>query len=91
VYGALRGLETFSQLVEFDFETMAYGVAYGPWAIIDEPRFPHRGLMIDTARHFLPLSTVRGVVDSLPYAKLNVLHWHMVDTQVVVRKGLPSC
>jgi len=37
--------------------------------------------MIDTARHFEPVAAIRAMVDSLPYAKLNVLHWHMVDAQ----------
>jgi hexosaminidase len=82
IYGAMRALESFSQLVEFDFETRAYGVAHAPWFISDKPRFPHRGLMVDTARHFQPVSSLLQIVDSLPFAKLNVLHWHMVDTQV---------
>ena len=81
VYGALRGLETFSQLVQFDFETETYQIASCPISISDAPRFPHRGLMIDTARHFEPLSAIRGIIDSLPFAKINVLHWHLVDTQ----------
>ena len=81
VYGALRGLETLSQLVSFDFDTRAYEISGAPWAIKDAPRFQHRGLMVDTARHFLPLATLRRAVDSMAYAKLNVLHWHMVDTQ----------
>lgn len=84
VYGALRGLETFSQLVSFDFDAESYGLAGGlgaPIFVRDEPRFPHRGLMIDTARHYLPLATIRHVVDSISYAKLNVLHWHVSDTQ----------
>ena len=80
-YGALRALETFSQLVTFDFDRGAYVVPGVPWRIHDAPRFAHRGLMIDTARHYQPLASIRKVVDSLPYAKLNVLHWHMVDTQ----------
>lgn len=37
--------------------------------------------MIDSARHFETLATIRKVIDSLVYAKLNVLHWHMADTQ----------
>lgn len=81
VYGALRGLETFSQLVTFSFEEGMYVVEGAPWTISDKPRFPHRGLMIDSARHFEPLASIRAIIDSLPYAKLNVLHWHMVDSQ----------
>jgi len=81
VYGMLRGLETFSQMVVFDFDTGLYTIPQAPWAINDAPRFPHRGLMIDTARHFEPVAAIKGIVDSLPYAKLNVLHWHMSDSQ----------
>ena len=88
VYGALRGLETLSQLVVFDFDTESY---YAPSvAIRDAPRFPHRGLMIDTARHFEPLSAIRAMIDALPYAKLNVLHWHMVDAQSFPFQSLSS-
>lgn len=81
VYGALRALETFSQLVTFSFEEGTYSISEAPWQITDVPRFQHRGLMIDTARHFEPLAAIRGMIDSLPYAKMNVLHWHMVDSQ----------
>jgi len=80
-FGALRGLETFSQLVEFDFDTRAYVIHGAPWAIQDAPRFPHRGLMVDTARHFQPVSALKATVDALSYAKCNVLHWHMSDSQ----------
>lgn len=40
-----------------------------------------KGLMIDTSRHFQTLAEIRRVIDSLPYAKLNVLHWHISDDQ----------
>lgn len=72
VYGALRGLETFSQLVVFDFDAAGYVIEGAPWVITDAPRFPHRGLMIDSARHYLPLSAIEAAIDSLSYAKLNV-------------------
>ena len=81
MYGALRGLETFSQLVTFDFTSERYVIAGCPWSISDAPRFAHRGLMIDTARHYQPLASIRAIVDSIVYAKLNVLHWHLVDSQ----------
>lgn len=81
VFGALRALETFSQLVRFDFETDGYVVDGAPYHIMDAPRFAHRGLMVDTARHYQPLASLRAIIDSLTNAKLNVLHWHMVDDQ----------
>ena len=43
-----------------------------PWAVEDRPRFPHRGIMIDTSRHFEPLAVIRGVVDALPYSQSHI-------------------
>jgi hypothetical protein len=48
VYGALKGLETFSQLVDYSEELDAYVIAGAPISIEDEPRFQWRGFMIDT-------------------------------------------
>lgn len=81
IWGAMWGMESFSQLVRFDFATQAYSIAGAPWHLHDSPRFPHRGLMIDLSRHFQPLAAIRAIIDSLAYAKLNVLHMHMSDEQ----------
>uniref|UniRef100_A0ACD5XWJ4 Uncharacterized protein n=1 Tax=Avena sativa TaxID=4498 RepID=A0ACD5XWJ4_AVESA len=81
VFGALHALETFSQLCYFDFVLSVTGLDSAPWTIIDNPRFPYRGLLIDTARHYLPVPVIKGVIDSMTYSKLNVLHWHIVDHQ----------
>lgn len=81
VYGALQGLQTFSQLCQYNFKSKTIEVNKVPWTIIDQPRFSYRGLLIDTSRHYLPLPVIKTVIDSMAYAKLNVLHWHIVDSQ----------
>lgn len=50
-----------------------------PIWVKDQPEFPYRGLMIDTARHFLPIKLILETVDALMYNKMNVLHWHITD------------
>ncbi|GAA3656848.1 family 20 glycosylhydrolase [Microbacterium marinilacus] len=47
--------------------------------IRDRPRFAHRGMMLDVARHFHPVSTVEAVIDRAASLKLNVLHLHLTD------------
>ena len=81
VYGALRGLETLSQLVIFDFDQESYFIPATPIQVSDAPRYPHRGVLLDTSRHYQPIQFLQKTIDSLAYAKYNVLHWHVVDTQ----------
>ncbi|GAB2276657.1 Beta-hexosaminidase 1 [Dionaea muscipula] len=81
VYGALRGLETFSQLCVFDFGSKSVQIVKAPWNIRDEPRFTYRGLLVDTSRHYLPVDVLKHIIESMSYAKLNVLHWHAIDEE----------
>ncbi|KQK07755.1 beta-hexosaminidase 1 [Brachypodium distachyon] len=81
IYGAIRGLETFSQLCVFNYDTKNVEVHNAPWYIQDEPRFAFRGLLLDTSRHYLPVDVIKQVIDSMSFAKLNVLHWHIIDEQ----------
>eukprot|EP01079_Euglenida_sp_SAG-EU17-18_P011445 gene11445-2083_t len=69
VFGALHALESFSQL----FESCPEGLQLRglPWTIQDAPRFSHRGMLIDTSRHWLPLQTIRDHIDTMAMSKLN--------------------
>jgi hexosaminidase len=75
--GALRGLETFRQLVEAD------SVSYFLPAVTieDKPRFPWRGLLIDACRHFMPVDVIKRNLDGMAAVKMNVLHWHLTEDQ----------
>jgi hypothetical protein len=73
VYGVLRALESLSQLILFDSETGFYSVHGCPIDITDAPRYPHRGLLLDTSRHFQPIAALKRTIDSLSYAKYNGL------------------
>jgi hexosaminidase len=75
--GTLHGLQTFLQLVEVSPD----GFAAPAVTINDKPRFPWRGLMIDSARHFVPLDVLRRNIDGLEAVKMNVLHWHLSEDQ----------
>jgi hexosaminidase len=81
IYGAMRGLETFAQLVTFDYAAKTYSISNAPIMIQDAPRFAWRGFLLDTARHYLPVSFILHTIDALSFNKFNVLHWHIVDAQ----------
>lgn len=92
VYGAYRGLETFSQLVRWDFDLSSYRVDWLPIVIDDAPAFPYRGLLIDCSRHYQPVPFLIQALDAMASAKLNVLHLHLVDSQAwpVESKAYPN-
>jgi hexosaminidase len=77
VVGALRGLQTFLQLVvpgERRFAAPAVRIE-------DEPRFRWRGLLMDVTSHFMPVPVIERNLDAMEAVKLNVFHWHLTDDQ----------
>lgn len=75
--GAIRGLETLQQLLMRDEQ----GYYLPHVAIADKPRFWWRGLMIDVARHFIPMDVLKRNVDAMATVKMNVLHLHLTDDE----------
>ena len=75
--GALHGLATFAQLVTLGKDGYEGAAAH----IEDKPRFPWRGLMIDPARHWMPVAVIKRNLDAMASVKLNVFHWHLSDDQ----------
>jgi len=52
-----------------------------PVRIEDAPRYAHRGVMLDVARHFFGVDVVKRYIDLAARYKLNVLHLHLSDDQ----------
>lgn len=77
IWGILRGLETFSQLVHLKTDGSTFVLQCT--SIVDFPKFRHRGFLLDTSRHYLPVQTIIKTLDAMSYSKMNVFHWHMVD------------
>ena len=75
--GAMHGLQTFLQLVDVSPD----GFSVPAVTIQDKPRFPWRGLMMDSARHFIPLEVIRRNLDGMEAVKMNVFHWHLSENQ----------
>lgn len=47
--------------------------------VLDEPRFPYRGIMLDVSRHFRSKDFVKKQIDLLSHYKFNRLHLHLTD------------
>ncbi|KAG2341533.1 glycoside hydrolase family 20 protein [Suillus weaverae] len=75
--GLYRGLTTFNQLFYY-----YGGVTYtllAPIAIADTPAYPFRGLALDTARNYYPVSDILRTLDAMSW--INTFHWHITDSQ----------
>jgi hexosaminidase len=82
--GLFAGAQTLRQLLPPQIESST--AQPGPWPvaggrIVDYPRFPHRGAMLDVARHFFPVAVVQRYIDEIALYKVNRLHLHLSDDQ----------
>ncbi|GAA5038739.1 beta-N-acetylhexosaminidase [Microbacterium fluvii] len=75
--GLFYGVHTLVQLLVADDE----GWLVPAVEIADAPRFTYRGVMLDVARHFHPVATVKAYIDRAAALKFNHLHLHLSDDQ----------
>jgi len=78
-WGALHSLEVLSQLIFWTPEENTYSVRNGSVSIDDEPRFEWRGLMLDTARHYLEPKAIERTIMAMAANRMNTLHLHVVE------------
>lgn len=78
--GIYYGLKTLDQLLLGD----VCRTAQRRLALVhidDAPRFSHRALMLDPARHFIPVQDVKFYIEQMARFKFNVLQLHLTDDQ----------
>ena len=75
--GLFYGVQTLGQLIARDGDAWTIPAV----AIADAPRFAYRGVMLDVARHFHPVETVKDYIDHAASLKMNALHLHLTDDQ----------
>lgn len=49
--------------------------------INDAPRFNYRGMMLDVARHFFTVDSIKRYIDLMALHNINRFHWHISDDQ----------
>ena len=77
--GLFYGAVTLWQLLTA--EPGAGPVVLAARTIDDSPRFPWRGLMLDSSRHFQSPAYIKHFIDWMAALKLNLFHWHLTDDQ----------
>lgn len=78
--GIFYALKTLDQLLLGDILNSKNG-KIAPIYIEDAPRYSYRAVMLDPARHFLPLEDVKFFIEQMSRYKYNVLQLHLTDDQ----------
>ena len=78
--GVFYGIQTLLQVINSS-EIEQNEVKIPCLEIEDSPRFSYRGLMLDPARHFLPICDLKRYIDVMAMYKFNHLHLHLSDDQ----------
>jgi len=81
--GVFYGIQTLRQMLPTAAESGQLHLPYQLTGVMirDTPKFPHRALMLDCARHFMTTDLIKKYLDVLALYKMNVFHWHLTDDQ----------
>lgn len=78
--GAFNAYVTLGQLIAFS-PTTDRGLFLPAGTVTDMPRYAYRGVMLDVARHFFGVDSVKQFIDRVVPYKINHLHLHLSDDQ----------
>ena len=76
----LRATQTIEQILIGDYVNSAKQEICC-LTIDDKPRYNHRAIMLDPARHFIPVQDVKFFIDQIAKYKYNILQLHLTDDQ----------
>lgn len=79
--GLFYGIQSFRQLIPQSDEDMASILQLPHCTIKDYPSFSWRGYMLDVARYFYGVNTLKKLIDGMALLKMNRLHLHLTDDQ----------
>ena len=79
--GVFYALQTLRQLIMAEYQIGSSQIEIPAVHIMDAPCFLWRGFMLDEARHFQGMQTVKDLLDWMAYFKMNVFHWHLTEDQ----------
>ncbi|KAL1799581.1 hypothetical protein ACET3X_003618 [Alternaria dauci] len=79
--GIARGLTTFTQLFYAHSNGQDVYTLSAPVRIFDSPKFQHRGINLDTSRHYFSTADVKRQIEAAAYNKMNRFHLHVTDSQ----------
>jgi hexosaminidase len=79
--GAFYALQSIKSMLSAE-ELKGNGEVSLPYVEVnDKPRFEYRGFMMDIARNFKDINTIKKYIDVMGQYKINKLHLHFIDDE----------
>ncbi len=75
--GVFYGIQSLLSLIEASSDQLSVPLIN----IIDAPRIPYRGLLLDVARNFIGKEDIFKILTVMAMYKMNKLHLHLTDDQ----------